>query len=788
MSSAVPVWYGFRRLVTDLWWAEVQVPPQVLVDVHARYAEAMQRAMVESVPFVLLMGRNWDAGRALDVSPEDRERYAAHQKRMAAAAEASEARLFDELTSALASDEAAVQRLALLRERRRTEALIARMRRAAGVGEDCLSLPRDASTTLRYALESFDLSPEERRAVVAAEQKHAQKRAAAWAGAESAVQGAVDAVFAVQADLVKNGLTEPMGQRAFPVNPKARAEVIATEWGFVRDVLKALPADLHEGAINAADSSLWPGAGRTRWNWLPVVDGRPPVSVRALAAIVLRRSDLSDERRKAARTVLEEWCREEMALYAAAVDRAIAQLRQEAPPSYDPSRLSAQRFDEDPLYDLREPQKELAARMRARLSDATGMDFKASSVTLPPQASPAALGPEDRRLMGRTGERIVPARSERRFSEMYAEQGRVPHFPSDEWRVAAEQQGGLPESARLVVDAVVKDGREAWATRVEPLTQRGDRDDAAWLAAGRSAWDEADAVVQTMATALDAAVPERASGVTLGQRLWMQWLAAQEDFLQASGVGVRMWLSDVPGMLESMLVFRGNPTECQYLATAFAAHSKDVSADLLALRAAAWEVQERADAFRRAQDSSRQGSAGPSDEAERAKLLEVSRAYQASVARARELLLQKRADWMSCIASQVPPEVGERWMRTVRLSRVSSEPELSDTWRVDLEDMLASRPEHRAWVATVREVVSPELDARDAWACAVVTEVERRTGTSTLEGTPASRELDRELGDYPSALLERPCQDYVERAMYRLAHTLPPDVAQSLPLMRRYLR
>lgn len=788
MSSAVPVWYGFRHLLPDLWWSEIQVPPQALVDAHARYAEAMQRAMVESVPFVLMMGRNSDAGRALNVSPEDRERYTAHQRRMIAAAEAGEARLFDELASALASDEAAVQRLAQLRERRRLEATIARIRSAAGVGEDCLTLPRDTSTTLRRVLEAFDLSPEERRAVVSVEQKHAQKRAAAWTGSESAVQTAVDAVFELQAYWVRSRLSGPMGQRAYPVAPEARAAVIAAEWSFAREVMQSLPADVHEEAASVVDASLWTGTVAYLRFPLPDVDGRQPRSIRALAVIVLGRSDLSDEKRKAARSVLEAWCREEMMLYAAGVDRAIERLRQEAPPSYDPVRLLEQRFDEDALDDLRQPLAELATRMRAQLSDATGMDFRANSVTLPLQESPAMLGPEDRRLIGRQRESLAPVRSERRFSETFAGKGRIPHFPSDEWRVATGQQGGPDEAARLVVDAVVQDGRDAWATRVEPLTQRGDRDDAAWLAAGRSAWDEADAVVQAMATALDAAAPERVSGVTLGQRLWVQWLSAQEQSLLGSGVGRSMWQSRVPVMLESVLVSRGSPTECQDLITALVAHSKDIAADLLALRAVAWEVHERGDALRHVQESGRQGSRGASDEAERAKLLEANDAYQASVARAREMLLQKRADWASRIASHVPPEVAERWLRTVRLSRVSGEPALGDTWRVDLEDVLASRPEHRAWVSTVREVVSPELDARDAWACAVVTEVERRTGTSTLEGTPASRELDRELGDYPSALLERPCQDYVERAMYRLAHALPPEVAQSLPLMRLYLR
>jgi len=766
MSSAVPVWYGFRRLLTDLWWAEVTVPPEALLAAHARYAGTIQSAIVDALPFAVAMQREAWHGRPIDLSQEERTGLVLHRKRMLLASDAAEARLFEELAGALGNDEPARLRLQELRERRSAEATIDRARRAAGVGADCLSLPRNGSVVMRQIAERGDLSPEERRTLVAVEQRHASERRLAWTRAESSVARAVEATLALQSELARVDATGVARGRAHPVAPSARAAVIAAEWELLQELLSHSPGDVASRRVELAMHVLLPVAV-IPWlgtDVLPIVDRNQPRTERELATRVLVAPGLTAEQRDSARPILEEWCREVDAALAAALIERIQQLRGAEEP--EPGTWDALRaLEPEWLMEFAARRLEIARRMRSRLVAATGLSWKGGEPLVPISVVERADDAADEEAAAATHDpesHAVATNMYRNLRKlMLLQVGPVPIWPIDELPRLCPLAAEPAAHRQQVLVRILEDARADWASRVSASTENEDAAPESF----RLAWREADGVMARLKAALDAAAPETECGMTVGQRVWMDWLMTQEIMLQESDALPGHRPSERErGVLDSILRFRGSAADRQAMLQAVAAALDQWTAEVKALRDLWLDVTE-----------ARRGSAEVREDE--------------AIERLRVQWPRVHAVWVGRVVSEVPAALARRWQNEVRVAHASERPALGDAWRHEVEVMLSARPEWRTWVEKSRELVAPELDARDAWVCSVTDELERVAGASVGRGIMAPREIDRTLlQDCVAALLERPCQDYVERAMYRLAHALPPEVAQSLPLMRLYLR
>ncbi len=812
IQAAMPVRYGFRRLLSDLWWSGVQLSPLAVVEAHRHYCDTLDDARNATIPFVLQLHRDIASGVPLGLAKDDQTRLSSHQARMAAIAERAELQLFGELIAAAGKDDAALQALLRLQSRRKLEALVERTQRRASIMEHFGLLPRDVGAMLRALAERRDLSVEARQAFLAALDRHAAAREQAWQAADSAVGAAAKLTLDLQQHLVEIGLTDPMGAQLVPVDSPQRARVLLAEWEASQDVLAALPARDRARLCREATWVLFPACNQTQIQIaFPKAGMRWVHDIRDLARALISMGQWDKERRAAIRGICADWIAHDDTLYAAAIS---AELRRLASlPSVPAERYKSPTPEErsEPLESTSQKRQELARAKLAELAAATGVDWLRENGTMPVQNdAPAQPDAADEELFGAADPAFVPSRSEALNRARYDNEAFVPIPWREDERADLIRRLRLGEQEATVAALVLADADAAWEARIVPRVRTlvavaqermrsgrvagSDRDAAVKEVLGRqpdrrAAWDEADAIDSAMVRALQQALATSApEGRTL---LCVAALARTEELLLVSPLASRMVFpsNSAVGFLRCAMEIRGTTAERNALLGALCEHAEEIRTAMLAWRNNLLDLAEALE-MQDAQLPDRMGDGSPTE-----KMLREVAASRAMGIRIEELAIQCRQQvraaqqqLMASIGAQLPAALLERWQRSMRLLGAIPDRALGDDRRIDLEVALSRMPEAPALLQLMSEQTTTILDARDLWADTLLQDFERRAGPLVEGPSNNNRIAAYERAAQVRELLVSGCEDRVDHALYRVAHALPPEVAAQLPALRPYLQ
>ncbi|MBL9141812.1 MAG: hypothetical protein JNK53_08100, partial [Phycisphaerae bacterium] len=321
-TCALPVRYALSELNDALRWNDIAVAPGALARAHASYADAIDALLPACVPIAatVVQGSNMSAGtRASDA---ELGKLRALQRKHAAAADAAEGKLFDDLAVAAAAlpDEARA-RLDALRERRSLARLIEGVQRRCAV-RGHWDNPPDAGPQLNVSGDWKLLPPRVRIAMSAAYDSMAAERRRAWTSAEAAVDASIAASAAAQRDTAQpeGGYMDPPIE---PIPIATAARLMRVELDTLRAVGKAVP----EVAVRLKLAEE--GLAGARWA-PPSLLGQLPTRVEGqhltvyyFATIMLQNPQWDDATRASIRPVLAKWLQQDLALVSQWLDASI---------------------------------------------------------------------------------------------------------------------------------------------------------------------------------------------------------------------------------------------------------------------------------------------------------------------------------------------------------------------------------------------------------------------------------------------------------------------------------
>lgn len=789
LSSALPARYAFSRLLSDLWWSGAQLPPLSVVAAHEQYCHTVDAASIAAIPTMLQLRNEDPDGRALNLTEDDRNRYRTHLRRMDAVAESAEAQLWNDLASAASGNEAAELAVQQARGRRKVDAQVERVLRRASIIRDRGLLPPDIGAYVRVILESDELPPETRAAIMAGFDKGAGARAIAWKAVEPAVAAAVDFTFARQLHLNEIGLNSPMRQELFSVQAAERARVIAAEWAAAQGAMAAMPQGIRARVHREACLGLLTsGRQGGRIVSFPKVGRLVPSSVHQLATSVLAIGAFDDATRDAMRATLASWMAADEQLAARAVNDEIARLASVPPKAAtDPEAAMGEREDPNPFESVAGARQELARAKLAELSAATGLDWSKPEVEVPNPEVRSALSAADHAVVGKPSARYLPGRSELEHSEVRKNVAAMPRA----WRLNERQhvieQLGLAEAELAVAHQVLADADAAWAERVAPLLVvegvAGDE-----LAANRrAAWREASAIEDAMIASLLSAFASPSTGARA--RLAMAALARQETQFFANGrLFPASFKSPQSGIARSALEFRGSPEERDAVVASVAAHAPEIRAALQSYREFSLHVVDAAERTTADQNAARTGGRDEMSESEAASRAKNWQRHAELIAAQRKQVESRQRELIAAIVADLPSELGARWQRARRAAAATTRHGDSDERRSDLEWAFAQQPGTEAFLRILDAESTPVLDACDVWVCATLDELARREPPIPEVVAGQQDERLQEHNGYLRVLLLPGCADRMNHALFRVAHALPPEAIALAPSLRCYLR
>lgn len=456
VSALTPDRYGFRRLLRDLEWANLKVPPLALADAYDRYATQLSTLEAQCKPLV-------------DAAPEDvnygqvpkpqtaplASRMMAQHRRMATLGAAAEDQLLTELAAAAGSSDEMIVAFAELKARRKFDRLTQQAMALKGLDSSQLDIPIHVGVAVRCFVRPSELTEDERTKFLALQTQHASSSARDWAVLQQAVEDAV----LVRLTNPEEPAPEHVRARIAAVNAAAKAAsaVSAKEFALLQATKSALPAAI--AARLMTRRSEW-FVGGDNLDFLPQL-GTDPVNraPRSVARSVLGEPSISADARKAAGELLQAWIREDDAM----LDRALEDER---------VRFAAEGVQNwEPVQAVRAARLELQRSYAERLFTATKLTWLTDRAASPtPVDSLRPLTLEEQSFVG-----SVPpwTKDEEREANVFYEDWKstyilLPVPISDMQRAELSLSLALNEDQRLVADSLFEDARAAWQATVAP--------------------------------------------------------------------------------------------------------------------------------------------------------------------------------------------------------------------------------------------------------------------------------------------------------------------------------
>lgn len=775
-ACALPPRYSFYELTNALEWDEIGLPPEAVLAAHGRYLATIEALFPECVPYVHQFAYPSSGPEdSVRISEAEVSRLQAHQKRIAAASSAAEEQLFVELSEVPGITEADRTKLAALRKRRELDHFIEALQRRSRALAKYELMPNAYEMQFSNARELLRLPAEVRASITASQDALVAERTKAWKEAEPAYDAAIVGTLALQRHTEKAWpYTAVDLPRQIP-DPVAVQKLMASELKCLRQITAQMPFETVERLRRIGwFASLMGAYDASRRGAMPQdCNG----SITALAGALLARAELDDAARDRVRPILKDWMRQDAALVDKEADERIANIARhlnltdrdgQIPPPPDRAKLAKAKMEELRTALQADWLKGGMKLRENRSADWTPTPQDIVDFALQPGRPPVDPG--------------VPLRKslDARFA-MDSAMNMVPVRWQDFDCEELFQMLQLNDSQRIVADQLLADMRLAWDERVKPNIDtfrdnlKGDWQDATtkaveWRGLRQAAWTAAREIESNFLSGLRHALGDTSPQ---GQQLLNTLeLARLRDAATDGSTVLHKSKADfcVPNVVRVALEMRSTPEERALLVAAIGAQLADFKEVEKSIWTSTMEIQEGLEAADAEGRQNRKAGTGES-----AQLTKTYKELEQRRIAVIQRLMSTDRDLLARAGANLPDELAARWRRTLRLYPLDPWSPAPDT-RLNLAYTVERLDPHRA--AVVRDAFSAELDPWEKSAETIVDEIDRRTKADewTVDTTWLSAPAWRSA--LKVAMLTGMHAERQNRALYRVRHTLPPEMTQ----------
>lgn len=803
-TCALPVRYSFQALDNALRWNDIALPPEAVLAAHAKYADAVDALVAQSVPYAMPLVQGSNMSNGVRITDAELTRLRAHQKRLRGATDAAEEQLFDALAAVPGAEAPMLQRLAALRARRALDRRIEGIQRRLAIVGAPAEVAGDAGSIMNSSVSWRALTAEQRALISEAIDAEREARLRAWTGAEAAIDASIGASVAAQRDAPDYSRMGGGYMAPHVVQPEARtrAALRGAELSAMRAVIAAAPAGAAMAYRSRMRGSLLADRGPSPLRAaLPAIAFDNSTNVSSIVQMLLRMPQFDDAARARIRPILARWIKEDSALE----DQEANGFTQ----ALTAAGAATGWVEEQEDHGARVA---LALTQLAELSKQLGVDWLRAGANIPVQrADLIAASPEDVRDFGLPAapppeDKDLPKRSVASGWGAFTSQlGMVPiPWQPGEWQELLDRLN-LSPSQRLVAQQLLADADSAWKASVEPTAAElralvasrpnnpeshaeslaNARKTVAAQPKRRDAWRAAREVDAQLSSGLRSALGETAAE---GRALLdvTEFIRLRDSAVKGVfHLGMAQSTSSVPDVIRAALDMRSSAEERAQLLIAISAQiagSQDAEAALWEEAIAVQEAGEAFQLFYEERIHSQEGTAREGAAME--EFQTMGSALSAKVEKRMTHIRSANADLLARASAALPTALADRWRRAVRI--YSSAPSLSYVVddRLDLLFTLARiRPDAKpAAEAAFEEALAPW----EAWAEGVIDEIDRRADPAAAtislkwDGAPRKRIAMIEMAVRASLT------DRMNQAMYRIANSLPAEDARRIPRLRGF--